>query len=358
MCWRASPYAAASRSCCCCSWPSTSSFPTLSDAGKALGLLGRIEPGWLVVAVALQAASLLCYSLLTRTLVIGSRPGVPTFTRITLATSALSHVIPAGAAGGTGLGYQLLTANGVAGPDAGFALAGGSIGSAVVLNLMLFVALVVAIPLAGVHPLFVLVLLVGLLALLGAFALVYLFTRGEESAVRVVRRVGRRIPRVGADRFEEVVRQVGDSVTRLIADRRLRRRALTWAALNWLLDAASLWTVIAAFGHYLEPAELFTAYGIAYVLAVIPITPAGLGVVEVTATALLVSFGLPRSVAALGVLGWRLVNFWLPIPLGGLAYLSLTLPRRQLAGRWQALRPSRLRVRVRPRSAPPHRRSH
>ena len=37
----------------------------------------------------------------------------------------------------------------------------------------------------------------------------------------------------------------------------------------------------------------------------------------------LVGFGSPSGVAILGVLGWRLVNFWLPIPVGALAYLSL-----------------------------------
>jgi hypothetical protein len=32
-------------------------------------------------------------------------------------------------------------------------------------------------------------------------------------------------------------------------------------------------------------------------------------------------------VATLGVLGWRLVNFWLPIPAGAAAYVSLKVPR-------------------------------
>ena len=42
---------------------------------------------------------------------------------------------------------------------------------------------------------------------------------------------------------------------------------------------------------------------------------------------LLVSFGVTRSVATLGVLAWRLVNFWLPIPAGAAAYVSLKVPR-------------------------------
>jgi hypothetical protein len=32
-------------------------------------------------------------------------------------------------------------------------------------------------------------------------------------------------------------------------------------------------------------------------------------------------------VATLGVLAWRLVNFWLPIPAGAAAYVSLKVPR-------------------------------
>jgi hypothetical protein len=59
------------------------------------------------------------------------------------------------------------------------------------------------------------------------------------------------------------------------------------------------------------------------VLAVIPLTPSGLGVIEGVLIPTLVGFGVPRETAILGVLGYRLVNFWLPIPVGGIAYLSL-----------------------------------
>jgi hypothetical protein len=103
--------------------------------------------------------------------------------------------------------------------------------------------------------------------------------------------------------------------------------SLTWATLNWLLDAASLWCFVAAFGQFVNPVELFAAYGIANVAGALPVTPAGLGVVDSVAPLLLVSFGVTRSVATLGVLGWRLVNFWLPIPIGAIAYVSLKVPR-------------------------------
>jgi len=108
--------------------------------------------------------------------------------------------------------------------------------------------------------------------------------------------------------------------------------SLLWAALNWLLDAASLWCFVAAFGHLVNPVELFAAYGIANVAGALPVTPGGLGVVDSVAPLLLVGFGVTRSVATLGVIGWRLVNFWLPIPTGAAAYVSLRVspgPGRQ-----------------------------
>jgi hypothetical protein len=50
-------------------------------------------------------------------------------------------------------------------------------------------------------------------------------------------------------------------------------------------------------------------------------------VIDSVTPVLLIGFGLTRSVATLGVLAWRLVNFWLPIPTGAAAYISLKLPR-------------------------------
>jgi uncharacterized membrane protein YbhN (UPF0104 family) len=35
------------------------------------------------------------------------------------------------------------------------------------------------------------------------------------------------------------------------------------------------------------------------------------------------AFGAPSAIAILGVISWRLVQFWLPIPAGAAAYVSL-----------------------------------
>jgi uncharacterized protein (TIRG00374 family) len=302
-------------------------IPELVGASKDLHLLSDLNVWWLGVAIGLEAGSVLCYALLTRSLLLGETPALSRLVRIVLATTAVAHVIPGGAAGGAGLGYQLLTSEGVEGPDAGFALATEAMGSAIVLNVLLWLSLIVSIPLAGLHPIYVATALVGLLALFAVAALVYTFTTGQERAARFVRAVGRRIPSVGEERLERLLRQASNSVVKVAGDRDLLVRALVWAGLNWLLDAASLWSFLAALGRIVDPFELFAAYGIANVLAAIPITPGGLGIVEASCVTLLVSFGVTRNVGTLGVLGWRLANFWLPIPLGGASYISLRVPR-------------------------------
>jgi uncharacterized membrane protein YbhN (UPF0104 family) len=54
-------------------------------------------------------------------------------------------------------------------------------------------------------------------------------------------------------------------------------------------------------------------------------------VIELTIIGVLKGFGVPAGVSAAGVLSWRLVNFWLPIPFGGVSYLSLRFGRSKFA---------------------------
>jgi uncharacterized protein (TIRG00374 family) len=303
-------------------------IPELVGASKDLYLLGRIGVLWTIAGVALEAASLFCYALLTRVLLPAEgRPGIGRLFAIDMAAAAVAHVIPAGTIGSAGVGYQLFTAEGVDGTDVGVMMATKGMGSTVVLNVLLWVALVISIPLAGFRPLYGTVAIVGAALLAGFAALVVGFTRGGARAARILRAVGDKIPRVGGERLEKIVLQASDSLRQLATNRRVLVSAVIWASLNWLLDAASLWCFLAAFGRFANPVELFAAYGIANVLGAIPVSPAGLGVIDSVTPVLLVSFGLTRSVATLGVLGWRLVNFWLPIPAGAAAYVWLKAPR-------------------------------
>jgi uncharacterized protein (TIRG00374 family) len=301
--------------------------PELVGASKDLYLIGRLNAAWLIAGVALEGASLFCYGLLTRVLLPAEgRPSLSRLVRIDLAAVAVAHVIPAGTIGSAGIGYRLFTGEGILGVDAGVMMAAKGIGSTVMLNVLLWASLVISIPLAGFHPIYVTVAIIGAVVLLATGLLIFGVTRGTERASRILGAVGRRIPGMG-NRLDDVIRDAGNSLSALGRDRRVLAGSLTWASLNWLFDAASLWCFIAAFGRFVNPVELFAAYGIANVAAALPFTPAGLGVIDSVTPLLLVSFGVTRNVATLGVLGWRLVNFWMPISAGAVAYVSLKVPR-------------------------------
>jgi uncharacterized protein (TIRG00374 family) len=217
-------------------------------------------------------------------------------------------------------------------------MAAKGLGSTVVLNVLLWLALVISIPLAGFRPIYGTVAIIGTVVLLGVALVVLGVTRGAGLASRVLRAVASKIPGLSEERVEGSIRKASETASGLARDKRVLFWALVWASLNWLLDAASLWCFVAAFGRLVNPVELFAAYGIANVAGALPVTPGGLGVVDSIAPLLLVGFGVTRSVATLGVIGWRLVNFWLPIPAGAVAYVSLKVtPRSGLRGMRSAI---------------------
>ena len=72
-----------------------------------------------------------------------------------------------------------------------------------------------------------------------------------------------------------------------------------------------------AFGYQPGFGPLAVAYAAANIASAIPLTPGGLGVVEVTLVAISVGYGSPRAIAVLAVLGYRVVNYWLPLLPGG-----------------------------------------
>ena len=100
-----------------------------------------------------------------------------------------------------------------------------------------------------------------------------------------------------------------------------------WAAADLLLDLLSLDLMFLAFGYQPGFGPVAVAYAAANLASAIPLTPGGLGVVEVTLVAITVGFGSPRAIAVLAVLGYRVVNYWLPLLPGAVAYLRLRLKR-------------------------------
>jgi uncharacterized protein (TIRG00374 family) len=314
-------------------------LPELSSARKEFRQLSHLNFLWLILAALLEVAALVAYAELTHAVLSPGAPDRFRIFRINMWALAISHVLPGGTVPGTAASYRLLTEADVVGSTAAFGLATQGIGSAVVLNAIFWLSLLVSIPLHGYNPLYGFAAILGVLLLAIFAGLVYLLTRGEKQASTFLTKVANRLPFVSADTVTALVQTVADRVKVLFKNPELLYRAGTWAAANWLLDAASLWVFLLAFRADISPIDVLVAYGLANILAVIPLTPSGLGVVELTIVSVLTGFGVPGGAATAGVLCWRLVNFWLPIPFGGAAYLSLRLGRPKAPAGATALTP-------------------
>ena len=97
-------------------------------------------------------------------------------------------------------------------------------------------------------------------------------------------------------------------------------KALLYAAGNWLLDLTALLLALAAVGAQPRASLVLLAYVVAAFLGMVPITPGGLGFVEAGLTATLGLAGISAGQALLATLIYRLVAYWLPMPVGAVAY--------------------------------------
>ena len=206
------------------------------------------------MGLVLEGLSLFCYAVLTKVLLPpGPKPSLSVLFRIDLSAAAVAHVIPAGTLGTAALGFKLFTDEGISGNDAGVMMAAKGIGSTVVLNVLLWLSLVISIALAGFQPIYGTVAIIGTVVLLGVAALVFGVTRGAGRASRVLRVVADKIPGLSGERVERAILEAAHTFATMARDKRVLSLALLWASLNWLLDAASLWAFVAAFGKLVNP---------------------------------------------------------------------------------------------------------
>jgi uncharacterized membrane protein YbhN (UPF0104 family) len=179
------------------------------------------------------------------------------------------------------------------------------------------------------------------LALLGAGATLL----GSDRAVRIVARAWLRL----GSRLRPKHPPRPDVPEMLLDQRDLVRDALgkRWweavagAAARWIFDWLTLATALAAVGQHPRPSLVLLAFCAAQLLAQVPLTPGGLGVVEAGLTGFLVLIGVPASAAAGATLAYRLVSYWLALPAGGIAWLihrrrvrsgDVSLPRAAATG--------------------------
>jgi uncharacterized membrane protein YbhN (UPF0104 family) len=285
-------------------------------AQAALGHLAHLR--WIPVRWAIYAEAL---SVLSVALAMGillraaRRPlGVSSAVGITLASNAMASSAPAGAAWAATFSFDQLRRRGVSRRVAVWVLALNLALSVLALMALLLIGTIVAGgrgPAATMWPFVVGLAVVALLCL-----------------VLIVRR-----PRV---------RRWLARLTGVRYPRRLLATAFAAAVLNWLADCACLAASIAAVSGHVPWRGLLAIYAATQVAQALPFTPGGLGVVEGAASLLLIGYGMPTGTAVAGVLLYRIISFWVLLPIGWGAAGGLLLAARRGYGRRRRYAPIRV----------------
>ena len=294
----------------------------------------KIQPRWWAAMVAAETASVLCLWWL-QAICMGARL-LPVATS-QLASGALGRVVPGGAATAAAAQYAMLSTSGVRREAIALGLAAGT-----VLQLAALCALpLMVLPLLAFGLRIPQKLLPALLAGVVLFVLMFLLAvvvvrrdKALRGAARAARAVLRRL-----GRGSEEIDALPESVI-LQRDRTLERLGRRWlealaaAVGRWLFDFFALAAALAAVGDDTRLALVLLAYAGAQLLAQIPITPGGLGLVEAGLTGLLAAAGVTASAAAVATLAYRLVSYWLMLPAGVAGWLvhRVTAMRARLGG--------------------------
>jgi uncharacterized membrane protein YbhN (UPF0104 family) len=321
--------------------------PSLLTMFAAWPQLARVDVPWFFVLAGLQLGRLVSLWWLTKLALAPARPdaaqpgghdahedvpglGWGTTATAQLAGSAAAKVLPGGGAAGGVIQAKVLIDDG----QPPKAVASGLTAIGLLNNAVLFLLPVLTIPALLIGPpparqlqlgLVVSVVLAAIIVTIGVTALTWprVVAATGRGIGWIVHLVHRRVTPAGV--AEGLLAQ-----RERIADAFRGRwwRSVFAMAASRMFDYASLVAALVAFGAHARPSEVLLAFVVAQALAIVPITPGGVGVVDVGLTGMLVLIGIPTDTAVIGTLLYRLFSFWLPIPIGALAWARWRVSRR------------------------------
>jgi uncharacterized membrane protein YbhN (UPF0104 family) len=287
--------------------------PVLGDVRRHLA---DASPGWLAVGVVLEFLSGVSYVAMFRP-VFCSHTSWRTSWEIGWSELAVGSLLPASGAGGLALGAWILSQEGMPAER----IARRSVAFFLIKSSVNFVAVAVlgalmAVGLLGPHRSWLLTALPAALSLLVILAVLLLPRIGpgsdpDEDAGGVRRAViaARRAVVVGAGEAVQIVRS-GNALV------------IGGAIGYWAFDNAVLWATYRAFDTSVPLTVLLMGYLIGQLGGLLPI-PGGVGGIDGGLIGTLIVYGAPAAATAAAVLAYRVILFWLPLLVGGAAFVSL-----------------------------------
>ncbi len=297
-------------------------WPSLTEVFTQWRSLTELEPEWIAVALGVEALSFVAVWELQR-IALQTKRWFPVVMS-QLAGNAFGRVIPGGVAAAGALQYRMLVRSGIPGARIASSLTAVSVllfGTVLALPVLSLPAILGGTPVASglAHAAYLGAAVFALM--LGGGAAIFVWDRPLAVAGRTVERV--------ANATLRRKHPVTGLTERLLTERDVVRRtfgrrwqaAVLAAAGKCILDYLALVACLRAVGAEPNPSLVLLAYVAASFLGMIPFTPGGLGFVEAGLIGMLTLAGVSAGAATVATLAYRLVSFWLPIPVGGLAWL-------------------------------------
>jgi uncharacterized protein (TIRG00374 family) len=281
--------------------------------------------------VVAECGSFLGYAYLTRFVFhsLKAELGLGLVLRINLAGFAASRLFSIGGIGGFVVTYKALAKRGVSRSIAVVAVAAQQFFIYIVLWLIFFVALLYLATIGHESSGSIIYAIVVIVLILGSLAyLIHLYNHPTtlrlraRQATRIVNRI-RRKSVIAEDDVDQWVEHVRAGIRPMTARRGTIRVTAFYAALWWAFDILCFYLVFLAFGYTISPGYLLVAYSVAYTVGTFAPTPGGLGAVEALLITLLAAFRVPGDIAVASVLVYRLINYWLPLPVGLVTYTTV-----------------------------------
>jgi uncharacterized protein (TIRG00374 family) len=309
--------------------------PKLIDVFTSWPELKTLKPVWFGLAVVFEAMSYLSLWSMQRVALHSSSWFAVGTSQ--LASGAIGSVVPGGPATAGAFGYRMLVKAGIRGGDVAAGLAAATIATTATVLAMPILALPAIVGGVAAPRGLVQAAYVGIAGFV-AFAVLAAAAFGWDRPLLLVGRAARWLIRRGRSEA------AADLPERLLAQRdRMRKTfgrrwhvALAGSVGRVGFDYVALVCCLAAVGARPSPALVLLAYVAGALLRMIPATPGGLGFVEAGLTGMLALAGVGGQQAIVATLAYRLVSFWIPIPVGGIAYLLFRRRYGSAAGKSSA----------------------
>ncbi len=278
-----------------------------SSLERSLALARAARPGWLLIALAAQAATYVSAALVWRQTLrdSGYVLPMPVLVRLGIVKLFTDQALPSAGLGGSLMAIRGLLRRGVPRPIALTALLASLLSRDIAFLIVVFTsAMLLWLHHAAGRPLLLGVAVFLLVLLLVPLSLFALRRWNRDPRVAVL---GRWL------HLSRLIESFNDIPLDRLLSHRLLASTVTLQLAIFLLDAGTLWVTLRALGAPTQGWVALASFAVASMVATIGPVPVGLGTFEAASVGMLKLLGVPIEAALAATLLLRGFTFWLPM---------------------------------------------